>query len=337
MTKTINRKIFTLISILLFSCFCIFSNGSAVNEKDITVYSNVYNASTAINTEFEYKITPESSNPAGATNEPTDLIIKFDNVEPSSNLTTRTGKVDFSGTTFTQPGIYTYRIKEISSSNPDYQVSSEEYEVYVVVTNTTVVVYQQAKNLADDTKGNIHFNHEPEFSFITISEKTEGDAVDKRQYFRFKLEIDSLCIGCEYTILGQDEYVEYNGETIKTSSSYKVNTDGTPNYIYLKHGQSITIGISSGGKMQIPLGTKMRLIGDENLSSRKWTMLIDGREVEIAEFTINQPIEIAIVMERNMLVPNTGLFADDLPFVLLLMLGAVGIYSFRKLKVRNVK
>ena len=376
MRKTINCKIVKLISILLFSCLF----GLIVREKvfaaedNILIYSNIYNASKTIDTEFTYEITPDATNPTGASGEPTSVTIKFDNVAPAGNLTTLTKAIDFSGTTYTKLGVYKYIVEEVSSSNSEYQVSSEKYEIYVTVTTAGAEVSQQAKNLDTGIKGNLNFNHEPEYSYITINLTVIGDEMDKQEYFRFKVFVDSLCAGCKYDVLGQDEYVRFEGNTIKTPDQYTVFAQGGTravyalqknaggataekamfnggaanrrnatyvangvNHIYMKHGQSVTIGLAGNGLAQIPIGTLVRVMNDQDLDLRKWTMYIDGVETREFEHYVGRNVDFDIVLERNMLVPNTGLFAESLPYLLLVLLGGIGLYSFFKLKARNAE
>ena len=319
MIKTINSKILKIANILLFSCFlaagfCV--SVSAAGKDNITIYSNIYNASQAIDSEFTYEITPDSGNLPGATNEPTT----------------------------------------------------------VTVTASDISVYQQARNLTDGTKGNLNFNHEPEYSYIRINLTVIGDEMDKQEYFKFKVFIDSLCMGCKYDILGQDEYVKFEGNTIKTADQYTVfarggtravyalqkgASDATAkravfnnneanrrtatytangmNHVYLKHDQSITIGLSPSNLAQIPVGTLARVMNDQDLNLRKWTMYIDGVETREFEHIVGREIDFNIVLERNMLVPNTGLFLESLPYLLLAAVGAVGLCSFLKLKARYAR
>ena len=378
MKKTINSKIVRVLSILLFSCFfasVLYGKVLAAGADSINIYSNIYNASEAIDVEFTYEIIPDSSNPVGASNEPTTLVVKFDNVDPVNNLTTVTGTISFANTVFQRLGVYRYTIKETASSNSDYPISSEKYEIYVTYSTSGLDVSQQAKNLFDYTKGNVNFNHEPNYSYSKINLSVVGDTIDKREYFRFKIYIDSMCLGCEYDVLGQDEYVNYNGSTIKTSDKYTVlakapgpnvvyavnnannsmmrkavynnneasrrtatyTANDTPSYIYLKDGQSVTIGLSPNDDPQIPMGTLIRVIGDENLSDRKWTMYINGAQTKEFEHRVGRDMDFNIVLERNMLVPDTGVFVESLPYLILILMGGIGLYSFIRLKKKNAK
>ena len=382
MKKTINHRIFKLANMLLFSCFFAIIGGSAVMADEpidhIEVYSNIYNASSAINTEFIYEIIPDESNPAGATNEPTSLSIVFDNVEPHGSKASVSGEISFADVRYKTYDVYKYIVKEVSSSNPDYKVSSEQYEIYVLNANDGLYVYQQAKKLDDDTKGDMNFNHEPDYSYFTVNLNVSGDEIDRQEYFRFRVFIDTSCVGCSYDVFGQDEYVLYNGEWVKTSNNYiAFNRNGSstpvqyavqkkdqkkttmryavsnnttadrrnatyvasdsPNYIYMKHGQSVTIGLGADGDFQIPIGTLVKIIGDDNLSSRKWTMYIDGVETNELEHYVGSKTDFDILLERNMVVPNTGILAEGWPYMLLTIVGIVGLFVLVKVKASNAR
>ncbi|MBR2543054.1 hypothetical protein IKF03_00400 [Candidatus Saccharibacteria bacterium] len=333
--RKIKTKILIILSAIVFSGFLFNANSRALNNHSIEVFSNIYSATGPINVEFNYLVTPDSTNPAGATNEPTGLTIQFNNVTPTGNLTTETKELDFSATNYATPGIYRYLIREVSSSNSDYPVSSDEYEIYVIASGTGKNVYHLAKNMADDTKGEINFNHSPGYTYATISATTVGDAVDRDEYFRYKVEFGSICVGCSYNVIGQDEYIKYNNQVIRTSDIYTGSSGQNYMYIYLKNGQTVNIGLDRNGNSQIPIGTTIKVSIDENLNQRKWTLLIDDKEVSSAEFVLNGNITIRLIAERNLLVPNTGVFGELWPFAALVVMGVIGILLFVFTREKN--
>ena len=80
---------------------------------------------------------------------------------------------------------------------------------------------------------------------------------DTDKYFKFLVNIDGTS-GESYTILGQDSTVTYNNNQISTSSTYTV---GNTNYVYLKGGQTVIIGLSSDETTsEIPEGTTFSII-----------------------------------------------------------------------------
>lgn len=78
-------------------------------------------------------------------------------------------------------------------------------------------------------------------SYITITKEIAGNMREADKYFKFLVNIDGEA-GDTYTILGQDSTVTYNNNQVSTSSTYTV---GNTNYIYLKGGQTVIIGLSS--------------------------------------------------------------------------------------------
>ena len=76
----------------------------------------------------------------------------------------------------------------------------------------------------------------------------------------------------------------------------------------------------------------MRITGDSNINTRKWAIYLDGVEVSELEQYVGRNVVFEILAERNMLVPNTGIFLESLPSLLLIWFGLGGIYGFLKLR-----
>jgi len=94
-------------------------------------------------------------------------------------------------------------------------------------------------------------------SYITLTKEIAGNMRDADKYFKFLVNIDGTS-GDEYTILGQDSKVTYNNSQVSTSSSYIV---GNTNYVYLKAGQTVIIGLSSDETtFEIPEGITYSIV-----------------------------------------------------------------------------
>ena len=94
-------------------------------------------------------------------------------------------------------------------------------------------------------------------SYITLSKEVAGNMRETDKYFKFLVNIQGTS-GAQYTITGQDSTITYNGSQVTTSSTYTV---GNTNYVYLKDGQTITIGIAINGTTnQVPVGTTYSII-----------------------------------------------------------------------------
>ena len=77
------------------------------------------------------------------------------------------------------------------------------------------------------------------------------------KYFKFLVTINGTA-GDTYRITGQDSTITYNNNQITTSSTYTV---GSTNYVYLKGGQTVIIGLSSDETTsEIPEGTTYSIV-----------------------------------------------------------------------------
>ena len=94
-------------------------------------------------------------------------------------------------------------------------------------------------------------------TYITITKEVSGNMRETDKYFKFLVSINGTN-GDTYRISGQDSTVTYNSNTVNTSSTYTV---GSTNYIYLKGGQTVTIGLAANGNdSQIPVGVTYSIV-----------------------------------------------------------------------------
>ena len=92
---------------------------------------------------------------------------------------------------------------------------------------------------------------------IDITNNVTGNMRETDKYFKYLVTINGDQ-GAQYTISGQDAQVSYNGVNVNTSSTYTV---GNTNYVYLKDGQTATIGLAGNGTTkEIPEGTTYTIV-----------------------------------------------------------------------------
>ena len=84
---------------------------------------------------FAYKVEPYDTNPTGASNEPSSLVISVNSSDKiSDNKYSKTEYLDFSNVNYQKTGSYLYKITEISSSYPGkYYISPKNYRIEVIV------------------------------------------------------------------------------------------------------------------------------------------------------------------------------------------------------------
>ena len=153
---------------------------------------------------------------------------------------------------------------------------------------------------------------------------------DINEYFKFKIEID----GDGYTILGQDSSVVYNGQTINTINTYNGSGD---NYVYLKHGQTVTIGLNNG-EYQIPSNS---LYSIEEMDASNYKTYVNNSTGQLKSWlthAINTPDSNNVSFVNNYeSTVLTGVFISIIPYIILISLAIIGIYVLKKKpKKRNI-
>ncbi len=323
-----NFKIFLMFVFVLF----VFPVFAYAGETSITLTDRILNTNNTVSNTFIYRITPDSSNKSGASNEPSQIEVTLNKVKGHNGTVSYDYEIDFSNVHYTQYGLYKYLIEEISSSDMEnYSLSNEKYYIYVLYSNEGRIasVYGQAYNVTDNTKSDLIFDHEHNYTNITITNTTTGKLADTNEYFKFKLVINGE-VGDRYYIEGQDSIVKFNGKNINTTNYYTVKSTDNFVYIYLKKDQSITIGTEDGVN-QIPIGTHYSL---QKIGARGWETTYDV----INNYTTTNDDDnnyIIIINRRDYDVAITGVFLDILPFVILIALGVIGIILIRKIGNKN--
>ena len=338
MQKVYNLKtkiIFCLFLLFLAFFSCPKKIFAAEENREITLVSRIKNVYNTVSNVYTYKLEAEDELTRSVFEEPLYYEVKFDNIMPNSNnIATVSYDIDFSEANFEKLGYYKFIVSEVDSSDKEaFPISSEKYEIIVVVTcdeNNQLIIkpVEQVMDINSNEKTDLEFEHETVMTYINIEEYTHGKLAeqDRNVYFKYKLTILGN-VGNKYRILGQDKQVSFDGSTIITDDYYEIK-EGQENYIYvyLKHGQRITVGISDDDVNQIPIGTRYSL---QKIGARKWNTTINDQLIKATDFLVAgvtpEQNLIVIVNERDFEVALTGIFINILPFAILIVLAVVGI------------
>ena len=303
--------------------------------KGINITKNVSNVISNVNATFNYKVSEvRSDNPDGIGGINEDFSITFDNVTPVNNIATVTKTLDLSYLSFNKVGDYYLKICEVSSSDlSKYPIDNKCYYPLVMVRNelannipTGNLVATLLSTVSDgENKTDAIFTTRP-MSYITISNGVTGDMADKDEYFKFKITIDSDNLE-NININNQDSKVLYNGEEVITSSTYNSNQD---NFVYLKHGQSITIG--DGENAQIPSGISFTI---EELDKDNYKTYIDEVNEDNKKLIVEKLSHISDENINNFVnnyerVTFTGIVVNIIPYLIILLIGTILLIIIRK-------
>ncbi len=349
-----NKKILGGFLLAAVAAFCLsFTNSASAitisdnadSSQSLTLYRYMHGVTNPVSNTFTYSITGDSSNPAGVSNLPESATVVFDAVQPSNGFALKTAVLDLSNVWFDALGDYKFHIRETESSNSSiYPKSNKEYIFMVSVRNEldengrptgdlVPTLVSQMMDAASRDKSDAVFESSAKFTYIEISEEVTGNLGEGDRYFPFTLSVTGVNEGDVFVIEGQDEEVVVDGRTIRTSNEYVVGGDNT---IYLKHGQTITIG-KSGDLAQIPIGMfylvsesvpagYLTYVNEVEKSSTGWTTaaaMVNG------EITEANKIEFVNNKESAVL---TGISSAVAPIALLAVLGLGGFAITRKLR-----
>lgn len=261
----------------------------------------------------------------------------------------RTSTVDFSGVTFTEPGIYRYVITETGTNQA---VTNDEnkkryLDVYVTDENGTLKVSGYILHATDsdvgmkDSQGSDGTNPEGksqgftntyDTSNLTFKKEVSGNQASHDKYFEFTVTIDNAVPGTVYNvdINGATQTSGSNAATIAANAKQTnvteltVDNDGkVTKKFYLQHGQEITIqGIAKESKYSVT----------ENAEDYKST------EAGVANYTapVSGTIESAdlktsYLNTRDGVIP-TGVIMTVAPFAAVTLLGAAGMVTIKMRK-----
>ena len=337
------------------------ANNDTGAVKSLTITKKVTNVSNPVTGKFTYSVTADSNNPTGfdSTTLPSNFVIEFNGDTPDANqVVTKTTTLDLSGLKFTKVGDYKFIIKEVSvtDANKSYPKDETIYYAYVSVRN---VVDTTTRELSGNLKATLAaqvkvndaggktdalFQSSLATTYIELSNKITGDRADDAEYFEFTLSIPGTTNDV-YTITGAHST---NGTSDVATSNYVV---GTTTKIYLKGGQTVTIG-KNGNVYQIPVGTDYNIT---EVGATSYKTYIDGsttdnqvmtQKTTLAEPTVANPssktpeedaaLAAFDAANKTSYVNNweqdvlTGLFVNYWPFVLLVGLAVIGIVAVKK-------
>ncbi len=321
---------------------------NASSPKVIIVSREVTGVKNYVDTSFGYTLVPDANNPAvvdvGAFSTGTLYVTG----EPdNANKVTGSMAITFSAFEFSELGDYKFILTEVSSADADnYPVDSEhQYYIYVSVRNElsggvptgnlVATLQLQARNHDEGAKSSILFSSEAVRTRLELSKSVTGNLANTEEYFKFLVTINGR-EGDQYTISGQDGSVTYGGETVSTSSVFTVGDEGVE--VYLRHGQTITIGLGADELNEIPINAEYTI---EELDATDYSTTVDGDDGKITD------TKLAAVLLPDDVVPTdnqtnfvnhkesavlTGITLAIIPAAVLIVAMFVGAVVVRKLK-----
>ena len=267
-----------------------------------------------------------------------------DTATAGQQYATQTAKVDFSGISFTEPGIYRYIVTETATTNQgvtndesatrtlDVYVTDNdgalEVSSYVLHTGTDAPAAGTDKGSADvsntgDKLGDksAGYTNTYDTSNLTFSKTVSGNQASRDKYFAFTVTIRGAVAGTVYDVdlTKADVNISANpndattciGNAVTQPQRLTVPADGTVTQVfYLQHGQEITIkGLAKGTEYAVT----------ENPEDYKQTAPDNASGTIVSE-----DVTAAFTNTRSGVIP-TGVLLTVAPFAAIMAIGAVGI------------
>lgn len=183
----------------------------------------------------------------------------YDTVQSGDSLTLGEGKkyaavevtADFSGVSFSAPGVYRYTIQENATTVPGVTADNKTYNIYIQVTtddNGTLSIGDVAFSSGSAQKATGFVNTFGSTG-LTLKKTVTGNQGDRNKYFTFTVALENAPKGSVYSV------------TLPTTDAYSpadptsitVGENGTATATFhLKHNQSLVInGLTEGVKYTI--------------------------------------------------------------------------------------
>ena len=279
-----------------------------------------------------------------------DYVVNYD-----GTLTNSLNGAVFLGTSPTGTGTSASQAVSISTTG---SYSQTYYVKYTIpsgttgnVTNTTTFNYESYGNASTtnrtgyvdstasyktDRTGNasatVKVGQIVQKSYITLGKEVAGNMRETDKYFKFLVDIQGTA-GDEYTITGQDSTITYNGSQVTTSSTYTV---GSTNYVYLKGGQTITIGIATNGTTtQVPVGVTYTITEQDAEEYITTIQGIQGETKTTGNLTILGTTNTVEFLNSRDAAAMTGRFFEITEYAIILAGSIIFILLIRRQKKRK--
>ena len=289
---------------------------------------------------FTYTVTADSGNPgtiSGSLSSP--FTIEMNDNAVSGGVSTKTADIDFSGLSFSELGDYSFTVRETASSDAtNYPRDTKEYKIYVSVRNqldgngvptgTYEGIISQMTDGADgkaDAAGAHAFTSQVARTYIQASQIVTGNMAKKTDCFKYQIIIPAN----SPVVLSGDKYSVSTTSTC-TGNPADVTVGGSSNYIYMKHGDTVTIG--GGATSQIPIGVsyQIKLTDAQGYQTTYYDGAARSDLTMPSKTTVAQTASTFNTQNKTEIRndkyadPNTGILMNLWPFVLLVVLAGTG-------------
>ncbi len=320
------------------------------SPQSVKLIREITGVANPVNNYYTYNIVADAGNPAQVSDINSGQALTFTNALPDEeNRVSAEMQIDFSTISFRKVGTYRFVVTEGASQYPEHFPidRTRGYVVEVVVSNRldgdgnpTGEIYAEMSGLAKfgGGKSDILFSNAAGNSYVEISKRVQGAAGDTDAYFMVDVFIGGTGSE-EYTIRGLDEHVMYKNRSVDNPTTVTANTTIS---IYIKHGQTATIGVREDGLLELPIGSYFSatesitpdegytttINGGPNRPDNKMVAAAPSAGGDLSAFNTNNKIDI--LNKKDGSGVDTGVAIAIAPFIVLLAIGGAGYVALKR-------
>lgn len=322
--------------------------GSEGNNAKVSITKNVEYAEgiTAPAATFEFTANPKNGGPQATINSIVYTTDDYKNGALQAGKYTVSKDMEVQFGNFDHAGMYEYDVIETKGDIEGFQYSTKNYKLRVYVENNTNGNGTFIQNITAETDG----QKQTEVSFtntytkngggngndaLVIEKQTTGKYADKTKEFQFKLKLEKAATTQDTKVtdkIDQQEYEFTYGEekTFTLSDQKKLVFETLPagtRYVVTEIGKEDkyvpTVNVVENGVATVKdkKGTDA-----DNLASSDTTNLVGENENKVT--FVNEYTEF----NDN---PLTGVFENNMPFILLIGVGGIALGTLAAVKKRR--
>lgn len=301
-----------------------------------------------------YKITEKEGNPAPIGGLQVGTSIGITKYTDSNNSVSGDCKLALQYLRFSKVGNYALTIEETGVSDPVnfMQDTENKYDVFFTVSNVLdsnqmptgelrVELMNQLYSYKDDAKVPLSANFEAPAirTYVSLTNQVKGAGADSDKYFKYAVTMSGVGEQAEIEINGQDNQIEYDGSTIPANNKYTSTGGEDTFYVYLKHGQTATIGLRNtkdGETMQLPAGFSYKI--EKVDTDDGYAVTMDGESVLESTKTAHATSADDFVASNTTTIinskdstVNTGVFTEAWPYLIVAVFGLSGFVITRRI------
>lgn len=306
--------------------------------RDVTGVSN------PVTNTFTYTIAEASGNPGTVSGYPTSASIVLNGATPTSGTVSGTADLDFTGASFSELGNYYFTVTESNTTDSaNYPKDTNVYRIGMQVRNEMqndvptgnyeIELISQFID-ANGDKDDYEYTSGAVRTYIEATQSTTGAMADANDCFKYSINIPA-----SGSLVSAGDTFKVTTSSTCAGSVENVTAGGSSNFVYLKNGDSVTIG-KNGTTNQLPIGATytIKLEDDKGYQATYYDDVESSTRISPSKTTVAESdsnfntANVTAIRNDKAAEPNTGILMNIWPFALLVAVAGIGTAYVAKQK-----